>query len=392
MKYTFKAKDKSTKARRGELQLAHGVVQTPVFMPVGTVGTVKGLTNEELIALGAEIILGNTYHLHLRPTSEYIKEYFGSLHGFSGWPKPILTDSGGFQVFSLGLKLEGQGSDASNPSLVKITEEGAAFRSHIDGSKHMFTPERVVDIQHNLGSDIMMPLDMCPDGNASYDDIKRAVDQTHRWAKRGIDYWNSIKGDSQQNYFGIVQGGPHADLRQQSAEYISSLGFDGIAIGGVANGGESKAKMHEAVDYAIPFIPEDKPRYLMGVGEPVDMVRAVSQGIDMFDCVLPTRLGRHGVAWVGNEREGFSSLNLVRPHFRNDTSVLDPDCTCPTCANGYSRAYIHHLMKEKELLGIRLITQHNLAHVINLFQRMRTSIEAVRFDKDFANVLPIESS
>ncbi len=378
--------DTKTRARRGEITLPHGVVQTPIFMPVGTVGSVKSVSNEELDAMGAQIILGNTYHLHLRPTSEFIKKVFGSLHGFNQWKKPILTDSGGYQVFSLGLRGEATGDEAA-PKLVKISEEGAKFQSHIDGSSHMFTPESVIDIQSNLGSDIMMALDVCPDGNADHAAIAKAMDQTHRWAKRGIEYWKKVKGDSERAYFGIVQGGPHADLRKDSAELISSLDFDGIAIGGVANGGESKEKMHDAVDFAIPYIPENKPRYLMGVGEPTDMIKAVSQGVDMFDCVLPTRLGRHGVAWVGDEQRGFKSLHITKAEFKDDTRVLDETCDCLACAGGYSRAYIHHLVKEREILGIRLLTLHNLRHCLALFERMRTSLEDNTFSARFANYI-----
>lgn len=381
MEFKLLKTDTNTHARRGELYLAHGVVQTPIFMPVGTVGSVKGVSNEDLESLGAQIILGNTYHLHLRPTSEFIHKHFTSLHGFMGWKKPILTDSGGYQVFSLGLKAEAKGGDG--PRLVKITEEGAAFQSHIDGSAHMFTPERVIDIQRNLGSDIMMPLDACPDGNADHTSIKKAMEQTHRWAKRGVDYWQKVKGESQQAYFGIVQGGPYADLRKESAQYISSLEFDGIAIGGVANGGESKEKMIEAVAYAMPYIPESKPRYLMGVGEPIDMVRAVAQGVDMFDCVLPTRLGRHGVAWIGDEERGFSQIDLEKAVYKTDRQVLDSDCDCPACAGGYSRAYIHHLIREREMLGIRLLSLHNLRHVLALFERMRNAIERGIFVEQF---------
>lgn len=390
MEFHLLHKDTSSRARRGELQLAHGVVQTPVFMPVGTVGSVKSISNEELEAAGAQIILGNTYHLHLRPTSEYVKKQFRSLHSFTGWKHPILTDSGGFQVFSLGLRETERAED--DLRLVKITEEGAEFASHIDGSKHLFTPEKVVDIQRNLGSDIMMALDVCPDGKADYDTIKTTMEQTHRWAKRGIAYHTHTKKDDSNAYFGIVQGGGFADLRKASAEYISSLGFDGIAIGGVANGGEGKEAMHFAVDSAIPYIPEDKPRYLMGVGEPVDMIRAVAQGVDMFDCVLPTRLGRHGVAWIGNEKEGFSQINLTRSNFKEDNNVLDPNCRCFSCSQGYSRAYIHHLVKEKEILGIRLLSLHNVSFVLQLFDRMRTSIEAGTFAQDFQKILNTNKS
>jgi queuine tRNA-ribosyltransferase len=383
MKFTISHTDPQSNARRGALHLAHGVVQTPAFMTVGTVASVKGMSNEDLQALGAEIILGNTYHLHLRPSSKYIKNTFGSLHNFMGWKKPILTDSGGFQIFSLGLRAEV--NEGEGPKLVKITEEGAEFQSHIDGSKHMFTPENVVDIQQNLGSDIMMMLDVCTEFPATHERTRATMEQTHRWAKRGSDYWQKIKAegkDKGQAYFGIVQGGTYDDLRQKSAAYMCSLPFDGIAIGGVSVG-EGKSAMKQAVTAAMPYLPNDKPHYLMGVGEPQDMITAIAQGIDMFDCVLPTRLGRHGVAWVGNEKRGFETLNLKNAQYRDDTKVLDSACACAACANGYSRAYIYHLMKEKEILGIRLLTQHNLWHVLDLFRRIRTSLEAGTFSQEF---------
>jgi queuine tRNA-ribosyltransferase len=386
MNFTLVKTDQNTQARRGRLELFHGVVETPVFMPVGTVGSVKGVSNEDLENLGAQIILGNTYHLHLRPTSEVIRDAFDSLHGFNGWTKPILTDSGGYQVFSLGLRHE----DKSNePNLVKISEEGAKFSSHIDGSLHMFTPESVIDIQTNLGSDIMMALDVCPDGNANHDAIRNAMEQTHRWAERGIKYWESKKKFSPQlearhAYFGIVQGGPHEDLRRTSAQFLTQLPFDGIAIGGVANGGESKEKMHQAVAYAMPHIPADTPRYLMGVGEPIDMVRAVAQGVDMFDCVLPTRLGRHGVAWVHDDDGRFTSLDLAKSKHALSREVIEQDCDCPACVNGYSRGYIHHLIKEKEMLGVRLLSLHNLRFVMRLFENIRSSIDTGTFHKEYA--------
>lgn len=384
MKFTIKAKDKNTNARRGVLELAHGTVQTPVFMPVGTVGSVKAVSSEDLIALGAEIILGNTYHLNLRPTSEYIVEKFGSLHRFMNWPRNILTDSGGFQVFSLGLRSNVKGE---GPQLVKISEEGAEFSSHLNGDKHMFTPERVVDIQRNLGSDIMMPLDVCPEYPATREWIESSMEQTHRWEKRGIDYWQKIKGESEQAYFGIVQGGTFDDLRKISAEYINSLAFDGIAIGGVANGGEGKERMSQAVITAVSCIDEMKPRYLMGVGEPDDLIRSVGQGVDMFDCVLPTRLARHGVAWIGNEIEGFTEIDLAKARWNDDLSAIDAKCDCPACQSGYSRAYIHHLVKEKEITGIRLLTLHNLRLYLGLMERIRKAIEVGTFSEQFAKYL-----
>lgn len=401
MNFRLLKTDVISKARRGQISLAHGSVDTPVFMPVGTVGSVKAISNQELEDIGTQIILGNTYHLHLRPTSELIASQYGDLHHFIGWKKPMLTDSGGYQVFSLGER-----TNQSGPNLVKISEEGAKFSSHIDGSKHLFTPESVLDIQINFGSDIMMPLDMCPDGNANELEITKAVEQTTRWAKRSADYWAKQKqarglisphptplpnGERtepfEQALFGIVQGGPIPKLRKQSARQIVELGFEGIAIGGVANGGESKDKMDLAIESAIPFIPEDKPRYLMGVGEPDDMIRAVALGIDMFDCVLPTRLGRHGVAWVGDEKNEFSNLHITNAQFASDTTVLQLGCDCLACGNGYSRGYIHHLVKEKEILGIRLVSLHNLRFVMALFERIRAAIESGTYSTDFRHIL-----
>lgn len=384
MEFRLKKEDINSQARLSELKLAHGTVQSPVFMPVGTVGSVKSVSNEELISLGTEIILGNAYHLHLRPGDEYIKREFGSLHNFTGWKRPILTDSGGFQVFSLGLRPGNE--EETRPPLVKIGENGVIFRSHIDGTEHSFTPEAVVDIQRNLDSDIMMPLDVCTEHPASHERTKATMEQTHRWEKRAIDYWQKVKQDERKALFGIVQGGTYADLRATSAQFLSSLDFDGIAIGGVSVG-EGKEAMQQAVAAAIPFLPSSKPRYLMGVGEPVDMIRAIDQGIDMFDCVLPTRLARHGVAWIGNETEGFSSLNLVRSQFRDDKSLLDQDCGCPACKGSYTRAYLHHLIKEKEILGIKLLTLHNLFLVLHLFARVRKSIETRTFREDFGRIL-----
>ncbi len=355
-------------------------------MPVGTAGSVKAISSEELGELGATIILGNAYHLQLRPTSEYILENFRSLHHFMGWNKPILTDSGGYQVFSLGLKRSAEPGVAPKSRLVEISEIGATFASTHDGHLHKFTPESVIDIQRNLGSDILMPLDVCTEFPASRTRTIETMAQTHRWARRGIDYWRKSGGNSNRAYFGIIQGGVYSDLRAESARYISELPFDGFAIGGVSVG-EGKEAMGQAVAAALPHIPDNKPRYLMGVGEPADMIRAVALGVDMFDCVLPTRLGRHGIAWVGHESEGFSRLNLRQRRWFRDTAPLDSRCQCPACRHGYSRAYIHYLVREREILGLRLLSLHNLGHVLRLFERMRQAIRESKFIDQFGDYL-----
>jgi len=362
--FLFELEKTDGKARAGVITAAHGDIKTPVFMPVGTAGTVKAMTPEELIVDGTEIILGNTYHLYLRPGME-ILEKAGGLHEFMNWHGPILTDSGGYQVFSLS-----QGED----TLVKIKEDGVEFRSYKDGSKHMFTPEKVIDFQRMIGSDIMMPLDFCPSAEASHDEIEKAVDITSKWFEKAWKHYDKQKND-EQALFAIVQGGTHADLRKKSFLALSQWPVAGFSIGGVANAGESKEKQEAALNATLPLLPADKPRYLMGVGEPEDILLGIEQGVDMFDCVTPTRLGRHGTVWTPSGK-----LNLHNTALKADFSPLDNTCDCYTCKN-YTRAYIAHLIRENEILGVRLTTIHNIRFLINLVNDARDAIEQGKFKK-----------
>ncbi|MEK6791461.1 MAG: tRNA guanosine(34) transglycosylase Tgt [Deltaproteobacteria bacterium] len=353
-------------ARSGALNLAHGRVQTPVFMPVGTHATVKAMTPEELEEIGAEIILGNTYHLYLRPGTEVIAT-LGGLHRFMHWERPILTDSGGFQVFSLG-------------QLRKIDESGVVFSSHIDGARCSLTPEHVVDIQRVLGSDIIMPLDECAPYPADRGYVAESMARTHRWARRTKDAKMGHDGPAQAPaLFGIVQGGMYADLRRASALDLVDMGFDGYAIGGLSVG-EDREVMLNMVREAVSCLPTDAPRYLMGVGSPEDMVLSVEAGIDMFDCVLPTRNARNGTLFT---RRG--KLVIKNSRFERDAAPLDEECLCYTCRN-YSRAYLRHLFMSKEILSSRLNTIHNLYYYIDLMRRMRQAVSEdkfVAFKKDF---------
>ncbi|NOT85709.1 MAG: tRNA guanosine(34) transglycosylase Tgt [Methylococcaceae bacterium] len=338
-------------ARRGQLTFARGVVETPVFMPVGTYGAVKSLTPEELITVGAEIILGNTFHLMLRPTTEVIKAH-GDLHDFIHWDKPILTDSGGFQVFSLG-------------ALRKITEQGVTFKSPINGSKIFMGPEESMQVQRDLGADIVMIFDECTPYPAT---PKEAADSMHlslRWAKRS----KQAHGDNPAALFGIVQGGMYADLRQESVAGLTEIGFDGYAIGGLSVG-EPKHEMLATLDAVHPMLPVDKPRYLMGVGTPEDLVEAVRRGIDMFDCVMPTRNARNGHLFTR-----FGVIKIRNSQYQFDSKPLDEECTCYTCQN-YSRAYLRHLDRCGEMLGSRLNTIHNLHYYLSLMQGLRDAIAA----------------
>ncbi|NLC76184.1 MAG: tRNA guanosine(34) transglycosylase Tgt [Clostridia bacterium] len=337
-------------ARLGRLRLTHGVVETPVFMPVGTQATVKTMTPEELKAIGAEIILSNTYHLYLRPGHQLVKEA-GGLHSFMHWDKPILTDSGGFQVFSLA-------------DLRKITEEGVTFRSHLDGSTHFFSPERSMEIQMALGSDIAMVFDICSPYPYEYDKAERDLNITTAWAKRCKDYHSR----EDQALFGIVQGSVYEDLRKRSVEELVNIGFPGYGIGGLSVG-EPKDLMYELLEVTIPLLPQDKPRYLMGVGSPDCLVEGVLRGVDMFDCVLPTRIARNGTAWTSQGK-----VTVRNAAYARDFDPLDPECDCYTCQH-YSRAYIRHLFKAEEILGLRLTTIHNLAYLIKLMHRVREAIK-----------------
>lgn len=353
MQYELLTKD--GKARRGRLTFDRGTIETPAFMPVGTYGTVKGMKAEEVAETGAEIILGNTFHLMLRPGTEIIEQH-GGLHGFMNWDKPILTDSGGFQVFSLG-------------KMRKITEEGVKFSSPVNGEKIMLTPERSMEVQRSLGSDIVMIFDECTPYPASHEESKVSMELSLRWAQRSKD---AHEGNLNA-LFGIVQGGMYEDLREVSVNGLTSIGFDGYAIGGLSVG-EPKEDMIRILDHTAPLIPENKPRYLMGVGKPEDLVEGVRRGIDMFDCVMPTRNARNGHLFVTN-----GVIKIRNARHKTDTGPLDPECDCYTCKN-YSRAYLHHLDKCNEILGSQLNTMHNLRFYQRVMQGLRDAIEQGKLD------------
>jgi queuine tRNA-ribosyltransferase len=356
VRFTFELgpRDRETEARRGALLTRRGRVETPAFMPVGTRATVTGLTPEELVALGAEIILGNTYHLLLRPGPEAMR-HFGGLHRFMGWERPILTDSGGFQIFSLA-------SDRT------ITEEGARFKSYVDCRYHQLSPERSIEVQTALGSDVMMVLDICLPSTADAGAVRAAMERTHRWALRSL----AARSDPEQALFAIVQGGLSPELRAESARFLAGHPFDGFAIGGLAVG-DTRAQRAEVVSRTAALLPPDKPRYLMGVGTPPDIVESVAYGVDMFDCVIPTSLAWQGTAftWTGRVR-------LTRGDHRLSDAPLDASCLCPTCRR-HPRGYLYHLLKCREPLGPRLLSTHNLHHYLELMRRIRAAIEAGRF-------------
>jgi len=354
---TYELQNKNGKARAGKVMTPHGEVETPVFMPVGTQATVKTMNPEEVAELGAQIILGNTYHLFLRPGDEIVAK-FGGLHKFMNWPGPILTDSGGFQVFSLG-------------AIRKIKEEGVEFRSHIDGSKQFISPEKSINIQNNLGSDIVMLFDECPPGMSTKEYLIPSIERTTRWAKRCIE---AHKRPEDQGLFAIVQGGIYEDLRQKSMDELMEMdeSFSGYAIGGLAVG-EPREDMYRILDYIVEKLPEDKPRYLMGVGEPVDMLEAVESGIDMMDCVQPSRIGRHGTIFTK-----YGRLVVKNASYAEDPRPLDEDCNCYVCQN-YTRGYIRHLFKAGEMLGSKLATYHNLHFLIRMMNGAREAIKEERF-------------
>ncbi|MBL8669080.1 MAG: tRNA guanosine(34) transglycosylase Tgt [Alphaproteobacteria bacterium] len=342
-------------ARRGRIETAHGPIDTPAFMPVGTAGTVKGMTPQMVAETGAQIVLGNTYHLMLRPGAERVAG-LGGLHRFMAWPGPILTDSGGFQVMSLA-------------GLRRMGEEGVEFRSHLDGARHMLSPERSTAIQDLLDATITMAFDECTPFPATAEEARRSMELSMRWARRSRDAFRARPGYGQ---FGIVQGSVYPELRQESVAALLAIGFEGYAVGGLAIG-EGQATTFRVLDATAPLLPADRPRYLMGVGKPADLVGAVARGIDMFDCVLPTRSGRTGQAFT---RSG--SLNMRNARFQEDERPLDPDCRCPTCAT-HTRAYINHLVKAGEMLGPILLTRHNLHYYQDLMRDMRAAIEGRRF-------------
>lgn len=352
LKYELIKKDKYTNARVGVIHTASGDIPTPIFMPVGTVGTVKTMTVDDLKEMDAKIILGNTYHLYLKPGMDIMKKA-GGLHKFMNWDRPILTDSGGFQVFSL----------ADNR---KISEEGVMFRSHIDGSKHFFTPEKSIEIQNDIHSDIMMSFDECVDANADYDYVKNSMERTLRWAKRGLDY-HKANSHPDQSLFGIVQGGMFKDLREISARETVAMDFDGYSIGGLSVG-ETKEEMIDILNFTTPLLPEDKPRYNMGVGTPDYLFESFEAGIDMADCVLPTRIARNGTALTSQGR-----VVIKNATYKEDFSPLDSECDCYTCKN-HSRAYLRHLVNAKEILGARLLSYHNLYFLLKMCENIREAI------------------
>jgi len=351
----------NNRARTGTFTTPHGALQTPVFAPVGTQATVKALTPAQVADIGATLVLSNTYHLYLRPGDELVRD-MGGLHEFMRWPNPMLTDSGGFQVFSL--------SDTR-----KVDEDGVTFKSHIDGSTHRFTPEKSIQIQENLGADIIMAFDECADPN-DHEYIKKAMERTHRWAERCVQ----AKTRDNQALFGIVQGGIEPDLRAASAEFIASLDTPGIAIGGLSVG-ETKDEMHATLDVVTPLLPENKPRYLMGVGTPEDIINGIARGIDIFDCVLPTRLARHHAAFSPEGR-----LNMMNATFARDERPIDETCDCYSCQN-FTRAYIRHLIVAKELLAGTLLSIHNLRALIRLVEDIRSYIMHGTFEEHISTLL-----
>ncbi|MDH4943738.1 tRNA guanosine(34) transglycosylase Tgt [Sulfurimonas sp. C5] len=358
----FKLEATSGKARAATIKTAHSTITTPVFMPVGTVGSVKSLdVHDVLDLLGAEIILANTYHMYLRPGDETVKK-MGKLHGFTKYPKSFLTDSGGFQAFSL--------SDNSKPK-----EDGIEFRSHIDGSKHFFTPKKVIDIQLNLGSDIMMILDDLVALPNTQERIALSIERTTKWAEESIEYFRAKQAEGvgvDQNIFAIIQGGTDKAFRTKSAQELCALPYDGFAIGGLSVG-EANQDMYDTVEHTTQYMPEDKPRYLMGVGTPEDLIENIERGIDMFDCVMPTRNARNGTLFTS-----FGKLNIKGAAFKEDDAPIDPECECLTCKT-YSRAYINHLFRSREIAYFRLATIHNLHYYLNLMKQVRQAILEDRF-------------
>ncbi|NPD15864.1 tRNA guanosine(34) transglycosylase Tgt [Xinfangfangia sp. D13-10-4-6] len=351
-RFSFELKAKDGAARLGVIKTPRGEIRTPAFMPVGTAATVKAMMPESVAATGADILLGNTYHLMLRPGAERVAR-LGGLHNFMNWQKPILTDSGGFQVMSLA-------------GLRKLTEEGVRFSSHVDGSKHMLSPERSMEIQKLLGSDIVMCFDECPALPATEEEVAKSMRLSMRWAQRSRDAFGDRPGHA---LFGIMQGGVTRELREESAQALREIGFDGYAVGGLAVG-EGQEAMFGVLDYAPGFLPEDRPRYLMGVGKPDDIVGAVERGIDMMDCVLPSRSGRTGQAWT---RRG--QVNIKNARHQDDPRPLDENCSCPACRN-YSRAYLHHVFRSQEIISSMLVTWHNLHYYQELMAGLREAIGA----------------
>lgn len=374
LKFSVHHKDKNSKARIGEFHTDHGIVQTPIFMPVGTQGTVKAITQQTLEReVNAEIVLSNTYHLYLRPGTQ-ILEHAGGLHRFMNWNKPILTDSGGFQIYSLA-------------DLRKIKNDGVEFKSHLDGSKHYFTPQRVIEIQRSIGSDIIMPLDECTPYPCEYDYAKKSKELTSRWAKLNKEAFDNSKPlyGHEQFLFGIIQGSVYKDLRENSAKDLTKIDFDGFAIGGLAVG-EPIDEMYELVDFTTDFMPEEKPRYLMGVGRPENILEAIARGVDMFDCVMPTRNARNAYLFTS---QGIVSMRNAT--YKDDMNPLDSNCGCYTCRN-FTRAYLRHLFNAKEILALELATIHNLTFYLDLVREARKRIvdgSFVEWKNEFSKTISI---
>jgi queuine tRNA-ribosyltransferase len=345
------ATDAASRARHTRIRTRRGEIETPVFMPVGTWASVTGMAPDELRALGACIVLANTYHLLLRPGPELFRQ-FGGIHGFMGWDRPVLTDSGGFQIFSL-------------PGARTMSEEGATFRSYLDGRKHMLSPERSIEVQTAIDADIMMVLDECIDSTAEEPVARAAMERTHRWALRSL----AARTDPEQALFAIVQGGIVPSLRRESADFLSQHPFDGLAIGGLAVG-DTRAQREDVTAFAAEILPADRPRYLMGVGTPVDLLVAIGCGVDMFDCIIPTQFARQGTAFASTGR-----VKITRSEYTRSEEPLDATCACRVCAT-FSRAYLHHLLKCKESLGPRLLSEHNLHHYLQLMREARAAIDA----------------
>ncbi len=386
LQFTVLHKDTSTKARVGKLVTSHGEVDTPTFTPVGTQATVKSLSAQDLDEIGVQLLFGNTYHLHLRPGEDVVNNA-GGLASFMGWKKSTITDSGGFQVFSLGRKStwgtakEIKKDAEDEPSLVKISDEKVRFRSHLDGSFHTFTPEKSIEIQHALGADLILAFDHCPPYPSTHEEAKRSMIRTHKWLERCIAYHNehNTKG---QALLGIVQGSVFEDLRKESAEFVAKQDIDALAIGGVAVG-ESKDLMRKALLHTMPYLPEDKYKHLLGIGEVDDIFDIVAEGIDSFDCVIPTRFGRYGIVFasppVGNVKNKFR-IDLNRQIYAKDYSPMTDNCGCKSCTN-YTKAYVHHLFKANELLAYRLASYHNVYFLTNLVKQIREAILAGTFSQ-----------
>jgi queuine tRNA-ribosyltransferase len=386
--FQITARDPGSRARAGILTTAHGAVRTPAFVPLATKATVKGLLPSEVADLGYDMVLGNTFHLFLDPGHELI-EGFGGLHEFMGWRAPIVTDSGGFQVFSMGHgtvadEVKGRSPMGPNRSgrILAIEEEGVRFRSYIDGSEQFMGPETSMEVQAALGSDLALVFDECTPLNVTREYTARSTERTHRWLQRCLD-WHAANGSREQLVYGIVQGGVYEDLRVESAQVIADSAVDGIAIGGSL--GADKDGMYEVVDWTTAVLPEDRPRHLLGIGEIDDLVRGVELGIDTFDCAMPTRLGRHGMALVPEPANRWR-VDLTGSRFRDDDSPLMEGCPCPACAQGFTRGYLRYLAKARELTAMRLLTVHNLAFIARLMARLRDSIAAGTLAEEAAAV------